>query len=102
LLHDPTLEGLILKVIRLLKSCQVTKIKKNQHRKGPWILTDPIINFQIKNRTSQKKNDKCQENKMLGKDSKTFDNTNHGNANQKKKLLIPGKTHQGQEKFYRN
>jgi hypothetical protein len=39
---------------------------------------------------------------MLGKDSKTLDNTNHGNENQKKKLLIPGKTHQGQEKFYRN
>jgi hypothetical protein len=39
---------------------------------------------------------------MLGKDSKTFDNTNHRNENQKKKILIPGKTHQGQEKFYRN
>jgi hypothetical protein len=39
---------------------------------------------------------------MLGKDSKTLDNTNHGNENQKKKLLIPGKPHQGQEKFYRN
>jgi hypothetical protein len=39
---------------------------------------------------------------MLGKDSKTLDNTNHGNKNQKKKLLIPGKTHQGQEKLYRN
>jgi hypothetical protein len=36
---------------------------------------------------------------MLGKDSKTLDNTNHGNENQKKKLLIPGKPHQGQEKI---
>ena len=32
---------------------------------------------------------------MLGKDSKTLDNTNHGNKNQKKKLR---KSSQGQEK----
>jgi hypothetical protein len=36
--------------------------------------------------------------KMLGKDSKTADNTIHGNENQKKNLSIPGKIHLRQGK----
>jgi hypothetical protein len=65
LLHDPTLEGLILKVVRLLKSCQVTKIKKNQHQKGPRIFTDPI-NFFLKSRTGQVKRRMTSVRKIKG------------------------------------
>jgi hypothetical protein len=38
------------------------------------------------------------EIRMLGKESKTSDNAIHGNENQKKNLLIPGKIHLKQEK----
>ncbi len=42
------------------------------------MFSDPI-KTQIMNRACQKKNVRYQENKMLGKDLKTADNTIHGN-----------------------